>query len=113
MPTVEITKANHDAILYNTPGTVVLFFYAPWCGFCKQFEPTWNQVANERLPGVTFARVNESVSRDIVEAWGIRGFPTLYRLKGGRIGPNGGDFAEMEQFQGPRTPEGLREFALG
>ncbi len=75
MSTVELTKDSfQDAI---TPdGTLIVDFWAPWCGPCRGFAPVFEQAAAEH-PDVTFAKVNTDVEQELAGALGIRSIPTL------------------------------------
>ena len=75
MSIVELTKDSfQDAI---TPdGTLIVDFWAPWCGPCRGFAPVFEQAATEH-PDVTFAKVNTDVEQELAGALGIRSIPTL------------------------------------
>ena len=44
---IDINPTNYDSLIANTNKDVMLEFYAPWCGHCKQLAPTYEQVAKE------------------------------------------------------------------
>ncbi|AKQ55478.1 thioredoxin family protein [Bordetella hinzii] len=75
MSIVELTKDSfQDAI---TPdGTLIIDFWAPWCGPCRGFAPVFEQAA-EKHGDVTFAKVNTDVEQELAGALGIRSIPTL------------------------------------
>ncbi len=75
MATIELTTANFDDTITNSP-TVIVDFWASWCGPCKSFAPTF-EAASEKYPGVVFAKLNTEEQQEIAGAFGIRSIPTL------------------------------------
>lgn len=64
----------HDAIEKND--TVIVDFWAPWCGPCRSFAPTFEQTASEH-PGITFTKVNTEDQQELAGQFDIRSIPTL------------------------------------
>lgn len=57
-------------------GIVFIDWWAPWCGPCRSFAPTYEKVA-EANPDVTFAKVNTDEEQELAGAFQIRSIPTL------------------------------------
>ena len=75
MTTVTSTKETFEQSI--TPdGTLIVDFWAPWCGPCKNFAPVFDSAA-EKHPDVTFAKVNTDEQQELAGALGIRSIPTL------------------------------------
>jgi thioredoxin 1 len=75
MPVVELTKDNFEQVITSN-ATVVVDYWAPWCGPCRGFAPVFERVA-EQNPGVVFAKVNTDEEQEIASHFQIRSIPTL------------------------------------
>jgi len=77
-------------------------FYAPWCGHCKQLQPTWDSLANDLSGRVKVGKV-DCDKESICQEYQIQGFPTLKFFKDG----------EVLDYWGNRLLDDLHAFALG
>ena len=75
MAVVELTKQNFEEVVTSNP-TVVVDYWAPWCGPCRGFAPVFEKVA-EQHPDVVFAKVNTDEEQELAGSFGIRSIPTL------------------------------------
>ncbi len=75
MATITLTQANFDETIKNND-IVIVDFWAPWCGPCKSFAPTF-EAASEQHPDVVFAKVNTEDEQMLAAAFQIRSIPTL------------------------------------
>lgn len=75
MATVEITKENFEEVIIGND-MVIVDFWAPWCGPCKSFAPTYEQIS-EKHPDIVFAKVNTEVEQELAGYFQIRSIPTL------------------------------------
>ena len=78
-----ITKANFDEIVLKSEKTVLIDFWASWCGPCKMIAPIIEEIANEH-PEYTVGKVNVDDEGELARQFGIMSIPTLVILKGGR-----------------------------
>jgi thioredoxin 1 len=72
---VNLTKENFEEII-NDNDTVIIDFWAEWCGPCKMFGPVFEKVSEE-YPDVVFAKVNTELEQEIAGWFQIRSIPTL------------------------------------
>ena len=77
--TVEITEKNFKEVV-EREGIVLIDWWAPWCGPCRAFGPTYEKVAREH-PDVTFGKVNTEQEQGLAAAFEIRSIPTLMILR--------------------------------
>ncbi len=71
------------ALSANSPLPVVVDFWAPWCGPCRVFEPTFKQAAQQLAGRAVFVKVNTEADPAAGQAYQIRGIPTLLVLRNG------------------------------
>ncbi|MGB6007706.1 thioredoxin [uncultured Castellaniella sp.] len=75
MSIIELTQETfQDATKAEQP--LIIDLWAPWCGPCRQFAPTF-EAAAEKHPDVTFAKINTEDQQELAAALRIRSIPTL------------------------------------
>jgi thioredoxin 1 len=77
--TVEITGENFKGVV-EKDGIVLIDWWAPWCGPCRVFGPTYEKVALKH-PDVTFGKVNTEAQPELAGSFDIRSIPTLMILR--------------------------------
>lgn len=75
MATVTLTKDNFEQTITEND-TVIVDFWAPWCGPCRGFAPTYEAVS-EKHPDIVFGKVNTDEENELAAHFQIRSIPTL------------------------------------
>ena len=75
MPTIELNEENLEKTITEND-IVIIDFWAPWCGPCKSFGPTF-EAASEQHDDIVFAKVNTEAEQAIGAHFQIRSIPTL------------------------------------
>ena len=75
MSTVDLTQDSFQAAVEGDK-TLIIDFWAPWCGPCKQFAPAYEAVAAKH-EDITFAKVNTEEEQELASAMRIRSIPTI------------------------------------
>lgn len=81
---VEMTGDQFMRALNKSDQPLVVDFWAPWCGPCKLFAPTFSKAAMTWEPQARFVKINTENEQAVAAQFGIRSIPTLAIFKNGK-----------------------------
>lgn len=99
----EFTDDNFDSEVLKSDSPVLVDFWAPWCGPCRQIAPMIDELAGEN-PEVKIGKVNIDDNPQAAQRYGVSSIPTLMLFKNGEV---------SETFIGVRPKAQLQEALNG
>ncbi len=83
MSVLHISQNNFDQVK-NSDKTVLLDFYADWCGPCRMVAPLVEELASEH-PEYLICKINVDDEPALAQEFGVQSIPTLVVLKDGKV----------------------------
>ena len=74
---------NFEKEVLNSKDTVLLDFWASWCGPCRMLSPVVEEISNEYFDKVKVGKVNVDEQSELAQKFGIMSIPTLMVFKNG------------------------------
>ena len=80
----KFTTQNFDAEVLQSDKTVLVDFYADWCGLCKMMAPVVEALAVELADTAVIGKLNVDENEEIAMKYGVMSIPTLIVFKNGQ-----------------------------
>lgn len=97
MAVITVTKENFNEVVQE--GTIVLDFWANWCGPCRMLSPVLEQLAEEE--NINVGKVNVDEEEELSASFHISSIPALFLVKDGKV---------VNKTVGYQPKEALKEF---
>ena len=97
MAYTNITKESFDEFIMNIGKPVLLDFWAPWCGPCKQVGPIVEAIGDER-DDIIVAKVNVDEEMELAQRFRVMSIPTLVVYRGGEVTAKAVGFRTREEI---------------
>ena len=81
----EINDANFSSEVLESTEPVLVDFWAPWCGPCRQLTPIIEELAAENQGSVKITKLNVDEAAQTAQEYGVSSIPTLLLFKGGEV----------------------------
>ena len=84
MAILHVNKNDFGSVVKDSAKTVLVDFWASWCGPCRMIAPVLEEVAAE-CPDVKVCKVNVDEEQELAISYGVSSIPTLLVFKNGQV----------------------------
>ncbi len=81
----EVNDDNFSSEVLESSEPVLVDFWAPWCGPCRQIGPVVEQLASENAGSAKVVKLNVDDAPNSAQSYGVSSIPTLMVFKGGSV----------------------------
>lgn len=81
----EVSEGTFENEVLQSTEPVLVDFWAPWCGPCRQIAPLIEQLASENSGSAKVVKINIDDNQEIARQYGVMSIPTLMIFKGGDV----------------------------
>jgi len=81
----EVSEGTFENEVLQSGQPVLVDFWAPWCGPCRQIAPLIEQLASENSGSAKVVKVNIDDNQEIARQYGVMSIPTLMIFKDGDV----------------------------
>jgi thioredoxin 1 len=81
----QVSDSSFEADVLQSDLPVLIDFWAPWCGPCKQIAPVVDELAKEYAGRLKIVKMNVDDNPQTPSKYGVRGIPNLILFKGGQV----------------------------
>ncbi len=85
MTSIPVSDDSFDSDVLKADGSVLVDFWAEWCGPCKMISPALEEIAKEMDGRVQIAKMNIDDNPVTPQKYGVRGIPTLMLFRDGQV----------------------------
>ena len=82
---INVSDESFETDVLKASGAVLVDFWAPWCGPCKQIAPVLDEIAAAMKDRLTVAKINIDDNPNTPGKYGVRGIPTLMLFRDGNV----------------------------
>jgi len=85
MPIIQVSDDTFDKDVLKNDKSVLVDFYADWCGPCKMVAPILEEISDEMKDKLVIAKHNIDDNPNVPTRYGVRGIPTMLLFKDGKL----------------------------
>ena len=82
---INLNKESFEKVTSSKEKTLIIDFWAPWCGPCKALTPVLEELSSEMSDSVEVYKVNVDDNTELAQEHGVQSIPTLLVYKNGSL----------------------------